>query len=508
MNIFKSGSLYIRFYKRNLDVYSIITPIALAVAAFVILPNLPYLWLNRFAPTRAMINVDYLFLGMACIFLRARIVLVLFVLFAILDAFVFISSLYHFTPAELLLSFGYARYSPLGISGLPIAEIGGMGVVIVVGAFLATRTAKTRNLAVPLTAGTILSLSVMADICNGTNTYPLFTHLPFYGRTQYVAVNVANSGLLAADIKAFLPNPRPRAIPVASASQIAFRQWQTLRINGARVNMAVILVESWGEFDGQDALNRAIASPFFAKRISHRYQVTYGMVPFKGSTTSAELRELCGIRAGYRDLIRLNGLHCLPGIFTDQGYASTGMHGFYGDMFDRKSWWPLIGIRHGVFLENLAKPLRKKKCGSAFPGLCDDVLITRVGDTLRYKRQFVYGLTINSHLPLPPGKSFDGNLDCGNLPVVLHDVRCSLAQHWRKVFDAVARNALRPDIVPTIFVIVGDHSPPLMTSGEFDFSLTQVPYIILVPRIAPGAMSSLQLLWSRTDKHVQMNGTR
>lgn len=487
MTIVKSRFLSSRFYMRHIDARTITLSVVLTLISFVILPNVPYLlWLDRFAPTRAMTNIDYLILGTFCIYLNDRIVFFLFIFLSSLDAFVFISSLYHFTPVELLLSFSYARYSPVSFYSLPVLEIGGMMVVTVLGAFFAAKTAKTRNPAVPLTAGSILCMLILADVCNGTNTYPLFTHLPFYGRTQYVAVNVANSGLLAADVTSFLPEAHPKAAHVRSASQIAFREWRTLQAAGTpKTNMALILVESWGEFNGQDSLNRAVASPLFSRQMFDRYRIASGTVPFKGSTTNAELRELCGINGRYRDLVRLHDLDCLPKIFHDYGYTSTGMHGFYGDMFDRKSWWPLIGIDNRIFLEDFDKTIRREKCGSAFPGLCDDILINQMAYKLRYSQQFVYGLTINSHLPLSPSKSSNGTLDCNRLPVILHEVRCSLAQHWRKVFDGIARNALRSDIFPTVFVVVGDHSPPLMTSGEYDFSSNRVPYIILVPRTKP-----------------------
>lgn len=440
--------------------------------------------MGRIAPTRALFNVDYLFLGTICIFLRGRIVFAVFMIVSFLDCFVFISSLYHFTPKDLILSFWYANYSPLGISSLPFGNIIGMAAFIGAGAFLAAAAAKTRSLFVPVLTGPCLCILAAADIYNGTNTYPLFTNLPFYGRTQYVAVNVANSGLLAADIKSFLPNPHPSAVHVDSASQIGLRQWQMLRKNTVpNANMALILVESWGEFEGQDALNRAIAAPLLDRRISDRYHIDYGSVRFKGSTTNAELRELCDIYASYRDIDRISSLRCLPKIFESQGYRSTGFHGFYGDMFNRTYWWPLIGISHGSFLENMGSIASKRKCGTAFPGICDTDLIRTMADTLRNGRQFSYALTINSHLPLPPATRFDGILDCTKLPIVLTKVRCALAQHWRRVFNSVADNASRSDIMPTVFVIVGDHSPPLMVSGDHNFSSNRVPYIILSPRI-------------------------
>jgi hypothetical protein len=91
------------------------------------------------------------------------------------------------------------------------------------------------------------------------------------------------------------------------------------------------------------------------------------------------------------------------------------------------------------------------------------------------RRQFVYALTINTHLPMPP------------LPVTpevqalcqrngLPDAACQLVQaQGRLLADVAAQLATAPDRV-SLVVIVGDHAPPF---GDFRnrrvFSQTQVP---------------------------------
>jgi hypothetical protein len=292
--------------------------------------------------------------------------------------------------------------------------------------------------------------------------------------------------LYAADLSLLLPIVhKPVVTKVASASQIATRERHALA--QPSINVALIIVESWGQIDGAPQLTKALTAPLLSPAIGARYNIAIGSVPFHGSTTNAELRELCGVQTSYRDLFDIPRPTCLTDEMARHGYEITGMHGFHGDMFDRKSWWPLVGIQKSVFLDDFQRSTRISICGTAFPGLCDSDLVTAMGNRLTNSKQFVYGLTINSHLPLARSSDWDGVLRCSTLPVPLHAEPCALAQKWRRVFAAVAANALRPDIRPTQFVIVGDHSPPLLGTGGESFSALQVPYIILTPRSDPRA---------------------
>jgi hypothetical protein len=171
--------------------------IVIATLSFLILPNLPYsYWLKSFAPTRAIINVDYLLLGVVSVYISRRIVTVLFAIISAIDAFVFISTLYHFTPRELIMSMHYARYSPIALSDLPWIDIFSMAGVIFLAVLLARKISGTRVRAVPISISGLIAIIVLADIYNGSNTYALFTKLPFYTRTQHVALNPAKLGIV------------------------------------------------------------------------------------------------------------------------------------------------------------------------------------------------------------------------------------------------------------------------------------------------------------------------
>lgn len=465
----------------------------LALLSFLILPNLPYLtWLSQFTPTRALVNVDYLLLGIVSPWLAPALLVIGFVAIAIIDAFVFVSMLYHFTPRELAMSMSYVRYNPIKWNDLPFFDILLSALVVMVAVILA-RSSQLRYRIKGENSGSkalVLGLSlclfalVSADVLNGTNTFGPITRLPFYARIQHVEGNAANSGLLASDPASFLPlarrSPLERMVS-ASGAEIDIRRLGP-EYRFGRTNVALVLVESWGRIEGRDDLVGAVAAPLFTPEIRAKYDIKVGFTPFRGSTTNAELRELCGLHGDYRSLFNLPRSRCLPDAFKEAGYRTIGLHGFHSDMFDRASWWPLVGVTEGVFLKDLRRKGYSRTCGTAFPGVCDDDLIREMGNQLTERRRFVYALTINSHLPLRATADADGDFRCSAPNVFLSNEGCALAQHWHRTMKALASNALRKDIKETTFIIVGDHSPPLLGTADQHFSTKTVPYVILTPR--------------------------
>jgi hypothetical protein len=470
-------------FKNRRKSHSAVYQASLAILAFFILPNLPYwLWLSRYTPTRALINIDYIALGIVCAFIGRKIFVSLYAFISIIDAFVFVSTLYHFTPRELLYNVNYINYNPITIKDVPLFSIILAVLPMIIAIRLGYVIAHSRRSFVPCLLSVTLIIVVITDIFSGSHTFALSTHLPFYSRVQHIHVNPANSGLLAFDPASFLPdNTAPVMHQAESASRIGLNQWRGLPKRGGEKgqNFALVLVESWGQIDGSEVLTRAIAAPLLTQAITDRYNVKFGSVSFRGSTTNAELRELCGLYGSYRDLFRLSDIRCLPGMFARIGYQTTAMHGFHGDMFDRGSWWPKLGFQKRIFLDDV---YNARRCGTAFPALCDADLLHLMGDQLTSPRQFVYALTINSHLPLAEAADSDGVLRCSAMPVPLQGAPCALAQVLRTALSSVAHTALRQDIKPTQFVVVGDHSPPFLGSSSQNFSMTRVPYIILTPK--------------------------
>ncbi|WP_420893917.1 hypothetical protein, partial [Sphingomonas paucimobilis] len=79
------------------------------------------------------------------------------------------------------------------------------------------------------------------------------------------------------------------------------------------------------------------------------FRVVTPSIPFLGSTTNAELRELCGLYGAYRDLFEMPQLRCLPNVFVELGYQTTGMDGFHGDSSIARLGGPGSAFNNPVF---------------------------------------------------------------------------------------------------------------------------------------------------------------
>jgi Sulfatase len=271
-----------------------------------------------------------------------------------------------------------------------------------------------------------------------------------------------------------------RNVPVVSAADASgFRA--VAGANGH--NVVLVVVESLGNLLDADARARIVA-PIYQPPITEKYNVSYGRIVYYGSTTSAEMRELCETRAPYSEFTKTSGGSCLPEQMHKRGYATTAVHGFYSGMFERNQWYPRIGFDKMEFGEMLV-PQIKRLCGRTFRGACDadlPPLIERAAaETTRPK--FIYWLTLNTHIPVVPGEALT-KFGCERenngfgLPRV-----CRMAELWHDVFNAVAQLALDPSIGPAEILVVGDHAPPLWSKkGRAEFEAGKVPWYRLTPR--------------------------
>ena len=148
-----------------------------------------------------------------------------------------------------------------------------------------------------------------------------------------------------------------------------------------RRNMLVVIVESMGAFH-DPALQGLLAAPLDDPGIAARYEVSLGTAPYAGSTTAGEMRELCGTRAPYTALLSGDVRDCLPARLAAAGYATFGFHAYTATMFDRRDWWPRLGLQETRFHEDLHPGtrapvraglrgrLRRRHAGAAARGGC------------------------------------------------------------------------------------------------------------------------------------------
>ena len=251
-----------------------------------------------------------------------------------------------------------------------------------------------------------------------------------------------------------------------------------------RRNLVVVLVEALGEpvEPGEKALFEA---DWNRPEWRSRYDVTRGLVPYHGSTTSGELRELCGIWGDYHSA-PFDRIDCLPERYARAGYRTEALHGFDGGFFDRTQWWPKLGFADTSFGNEL-RGQGVAQCGGVFPGACDGAVAQLLGQRLRGAKQpqLLYWVTLNSHLPVLADPAL-GTDDCQFGGKVLADgppMLCRLFLVHHRLADALTALAMDPSLPPTDFLIVGDHMPPFFQrDARLRFDGEHVPWVLLRSR--------------------------
>lgn len=249
-------------------------------------------------------------------------------------------------------------------------------------------------------------------------------------------------------------------------------------------NLVVVLAESLGE--PTFAAGKAQFAKDWDRPEWHgRYAVSHGQVEYFGATTYGEMRELCAKWGNYASL-EIKAANCLPGKLERAGYQTTAIHAFDGDFFDRDQWWPKLGFDRELFSGDLTR-IGVRSCGGVFPGACDADIPARIGSQLKQagKPQFVYWLTLNSHLPVLPDASL-GTETCEAGLAAIGSVSprlCRLFMVHHNLADSISRMALDPELPPTDILIVGDHMPPYFDGNLREkFDQEHVPWILLRAR--------------------------
>ena len=269
--------------------------------------------------------------------------------------------------------------------------------------------------------------------------------------------------------------------PVAMSDPVTFkvlRGWQTS--HPGRTSM-LVLVESMGlprDEKLQAWLHRRLATA----RLEARWLIESSSEEFVGSTTSGELRTLCGLKGHYSRLDERQAAECIPRLLARQDVSSTGIHGFGLRMFDRADWWPRIGLKPWLWPTSVAAP--PMNCKRAFAGVCDSAGIEQAGRQAQAPRRFVYALTLDTHLPLElrVAVPVPADLRAACVASSTPEQACQLVG---KLGDLMARleSALAASEATPFVVIVGDHMPPFGESANREaFAEHRVPMFVLTPR--------------------------
>ncbi|HKX80606.1 MAG TPA: sulfatase-like hydrolase/transferase [Novosphingobium sp.] len=276
-----------------------------------------------------------------------------------------------------------------------------------------------------------------------------------------------------------------RSLPSAGTPiDSAVRHAQLSPAAKPRHNVLIIMVEALGMPSTPE--ERAIfASDWNRPEWSRRYDVRQGTTRYFGSTTNGELRELCDRWAHYSGF-DFDHADCLPHRFQRAGYETTAMHSFGGQLFDRRNWYPKIGFENLAFSDELWRE-GAGRCPGVFPGACDADVPAIIGRKLAGARkpQFIYWLTLNTHVPVVEDDALGTN-HCSVGPKewrAEYPGLCRLFQLHHILADRISALAMSPELPPTDILIVGDHKPPLFdraSNGRFDPG--HVPWVYLRAR--------------------------
>lgn len=319
----------------------------------------------------------------------------------------------------------------------------------------------------------IAAVLSLLDIANGSS-------LLSQRDTRWVAANIANSPSVTLAIRAWNERHRTavRALPAgeSATAEADVIGWATKHRDAS---VLIVIVESMG-VHADKGLRDWLRDQVLAPEIQTRYTFREVIVPFQGSTTFAELRELCNFYGSYRSLTETNGANCLPAWAARQGWQTFGLHGFSSHMFDRKTWWPLLGLQTLRFAEDVTGA-GEARCGGAFAGLCDARLIEAAVAEAKKPRRLVYALTLNSHLPLSPIE-VPSDLQRRCFAAKSGEDVCRLTATIGIALRALRDGLLSSESSPEV-VVVGDHAPPFVSLRDRDqYDQTKVPAFILVPR--------------------------
>ncbi len=255
------------------------------------------------------------------------------------------------------------------------------------------------------------------------------------------------------------------------------------RADGKR-NLVLIVVESLGVPATNAEMKRLLFRAYKdSPAVAARYDLSQGQTLYYNSTTAGEVRELCGRWGDYYDLVDAPDADCMPAVLGRKGYDTVAMHSFTKTFFQRGEWYPNIGFKTRLFDKDLEK-VGAQRCGGVFAGACDRDIPVQIAERLKAAKKptFLYWLTLNSHLPVPPGLNL--NVDnCARIsPILVKEFPqiCRQFNIWHDIDTAMVKQITADDFPDSDILLVGDHMPPYFDlHHRTQFDPEHVPYLYL-----------------------------
>jgi hypothetical protein len=428
------------------------TPTAFLCIAGIILPNalsLVALIAGIGAPPRTGAIMIYATLALLARMMPASLTVVLYLAAATYDAISTIALLFNLAPTEIVLALHLSADLKLFSSPLYIAITTGLALLLcaTIGVLVLKRDVLARgNAAVMM--GFAVAFAI-ADFFTNTSVHYQFGTLFAAGKPMDSAV--VDSGF------------RPAALATRSP------------------HILLVVVEALGHF-ADPARQKILLQPFADPDLRRKYTFTTGTTTYYGSTTAAEMRELCETRKRYEDVLDGKKFVCLPQQLKVRGYETVAVHNFTGAFFDRMQWYPKLGFSREIFMKEIA-PSVHRLCGGPFRGPCDADVAPIIEQKLREAKQptFFYWMTLSTHVPIAPHEGTP-RLDCEHGGGRIGQVEvCYMTELWIDMFQGVVR--LARDLPDTEIMLVGDHAPPLWSkAGRELFTPGKVTWVRLTPK--------------------------
>lgn len=444
----------------------------LRAGSVLFLPQLPF-WLARFedAVSMPLFNLDLLLATMVACF-SFRIGMALLVLAFFIDALYISSLAYHFhSPLELMDSAHYAHMVEWQqvLTGQHVLSL---AAVIVCGCLTGRWILHAKRLKLWLASPLLLLCGL--DVANGSTQFLGLGSDRFHVQANIVGSPIWNLINLTRQTAAMADQPMAAAAqPATYQAAVAWHRAHPTH------SLLLVLVESMGQ-PTSAALRAWLTAQIATTRISAQWLVRQDVDAFVGSTTYGELRVLCGLQGHYSSLLPADTVACLPRQLELDGFKSIGLHGFNLHFFDRNAWWPQLGLAIGAPAPASGPAVH---CNGVFLGSCDEVMLKQATCLADAPARFVYVLTLDTHLPLPPRPAA--------LPPALSAIcaaegtdanACQMVGKLGRLLGGLEINLTAMKSKPWV-AIVGDHSPPFLSrSARSAFSPSQVPLYILEPR--------------------------
>jgi hypothetical protein len=460
--------------------------------SYLVIPNLAFFVAGQFFyGVHPLLNLDYVVLGFLVQGIRKSVAVPLFVVLLVIDVIGMFSPLFFLDLGDAIIAGENILQLDNGFTlrimaiVLFAATIVGLAAVTVSGSFGRLRASET------LVILSCVVLFFTGDVLNGSSKYSSFRaeeevilSYNFVGSGAYKIISEVR------EVRRVHDRTRSGIVSVRDGVEGASSRLLTSidKLASSEIqNVVLVVVESLGVFKDGEVMDR-LMSPLLGPKVQDRYQVSRRQVPFAGSTTTAEFRELCGVAMSYYSEIDESELkQCLPWSFQRLGFRTIAMHGFSRNMFARSEWYPLVGFEEMLFAEDMFSSGYSATCGGAFRGICETevarLLRDKIGLPSEGERRFVYWLTLNSHLPVAEETVKDVEFDCGDLAVLYsYEDVCLLTKVQYRALSTVAELASDPSLAATHFIVVGDHSPRFFGQAKRDLYVEgKVPVVELVP---------------------------